>query len=105
MCFRRGLDKQVSDLGEKLGKPVCATGDVHYLNKYEKRKRQMLLEGSRGRHFKAKEEDGEHLYFRTTREMLKKFEHLGKDIARKIVIENPNNTAKVEAAVNPFRRY
>ena len=101
MCFMRGLDKQVSDLGEKLGKPVCATGDVHYLNKYEKRKRQMLLEGSRGRHFKAKEEDGEHLYFRTTREMLKKFEHLGKDIARKIVIENPNNIADIIERIEP----
>ncbi|MEE0969242.1 MAG: PHP domain-containing protein, partial [Clostridia bacterium] len=39
----RNLNRQIVELGEKYGKPVCATCDVHFLNKEDEISRKILL--------------------------------------------------------------
>ena len=85
----RAFNRRVAALGERLGKPVCATGDVHFMEPSEEIYRHILLA--------AKEfEDADQpnpLYFRTTDEMLDEFSYLGESKAREVVIENPQKVA------------
>ncbi|MBQ8109451.1 MAG: PolC-type DNA polymerase III [Clostridia bacterium] len=85
----RDLNRRIVRLGQALGKPVCATGDVHFLNPNDGAYRAILLtkEGYRD----ADEQPP--LYFHTTDEMLSEFSYLGRDVARQVVIENPNAIA------------
>ncbi len=85
----RELNRRIVRLGQAMGKPVCATGDVHFLNPTDSVYRAILLtkEG-----YKDADEQPP-LYFRTTNEMLEEFSYLGRDIARQVVIENPNAIA------------
>ncbi len=85
----RDLNRRVVSLGEQLGRPVCATGDVHFLNPTDGVYRAILLnkEG-----YKDADEQPP-LYFRTTDDMLEEFSYLGRDTARKVVIDAPNAIA------------
>ena len=82
------MNKYFYELGQKLGKIVVATGNSHYLEEREAINRSVLVLGS-GTDRKTFNYDKK-LYFRTTDEMLKEFDYLGKDIAEKVVIENTN---------------
>ena len=81
----RNFNRKVVELGERMGKPICATGDVHFADPEEEIYRHILLA--------AKEfEDADSpnpLYFRTTDEMLEEFSYLGEEMARRVVIDNP----------------
>ena len=46
-------------------------------------------------------ESGEGLYLRTTDQMLDEFSYLGEEVARKVVIENPNRIADAVEIVSP----
>ena len=73
------------ELGHKLGKPVCATGDVHFTDPEEEIYRHILLAAK-----EFDDADSENpLYFRTTDEMLKEFAYLGAETAHEVVIESP----------------
>ena len=94
----RDINRRIYELGKKLGKPVCATCDAHFLNKEDEIYRRILLAG-----MKFKDADKEELiYLRTTDEMLEEFSYLGKEIAEEVVIDNPNKIADLCEKIRPI---
>ncbi len=93
----RDFNRRIVELGDELGKPTVATGDVHFLDPEDEIFRHILLV--------AKEfEDGDKpmpLFFRTTDEMLREFEYLG-DRAEEVVIANPRKIADMCDVVRPL---
>jgi len=93
----RQFNRDIVSLGEKMGKMVVATGDVHFLNPEDEIFRHILL-ATKG--FPDADRPNP-LYFRTTDEMLAEFAYLGEDKAREIVIQNPNLIADMCETVRP----
>ncbi|MCR4620810.1 MAG: PolC-type DNA polymerase III [Clostridiales bacterium] len=97
----KNINIKILELGRRLGKPVVATGDVHFLEEKDAVYRS-VLQSVKGF------EDADRqppLFFRTTGEMLKEFEYLGKDDAKYVVIDAPNQIAdRVERIDNLFMR-
>lgn len=91
-------NRKILELGQKLGKPVVATGDVHFLYPHEAVYRQVLLMGQGF-------EDAAHqppLYLRTTEEMLAEFAYLGPELAKKVVISDPARILEQVEEVSPL---
>ena len=94
----REINRKIYRLGKKLGKPVCATCDAHFVNKEDEVYRRILLAG-----LKMSDADNEMpIYLRTTEEMLEEFSYLGEDIAREVVIENTNKIADMCEYLRPI---
>lgn len=92
------LNITVLKLGQQLGKPVVATGDVHFLEEKDARFREILMAGMG---FKDADNQAP-LYFRTTGQMLKEFDYLPDETAREIVIDNPRKIAESIEYVRPI---
>ena len=92
------INRKIYRLGKKLGKPVCATCDAHFLNKEDEVYRRILLAG-----LKMPDADKEMpIYLRTTEEMLEEFSYLGKDEAYEVVVENTNKIADMCEHLRPI---
>ncbi|EPB98748.1 DNA polymerase III, alpha subunit, Gram-positive type [Lactobacillus delbrueckii subsp. lactis CRL581] len=89
-------------LGKELNKPVVATSDAHYIDKHEAIYRDVLLAAQRGNPNRNKQHPDLHFY--TTQEMLDEFSFMGEDIAKEVVISNPNKiNAMIDEGVQPVQ--
>ena len=95
----KNFNRRMVALAKKLGKPCVATGDVHFLDKEDEIYRRILTVNMSS---EGEGDSGTPLYFRNTREMLDKFEYLGEETAREVVITNPNLIADMTENVRPI---
>ncbi|KAA0547900.1 PolC-type DNA polymerase III [Bacillus sp. BGMRC 2118] len=89
-------------LGDKLGKPVVATGNVHYLEPNDHIYRKILI-GSQGGANPLNRHSLPKVHFRTTNEMLEAFAFLGEEKAKEIVVTNTNKVADMIGDVKPIK--
>lgn len=82
----KDINRTIINLGEQFNKPVVATSDAHYIEPEDGMYRTILMAGQGFKDL----ESNHTLFFRTTQEMLNEFSYLGDEIARRIVIDNPN---------------
>jgi DNA polymerase-3 subunit alpha (Gram-positive type) len=85
----RAFNKRIFAAARRLGKPVAATGDVHFLDPQQEIFRRILLTGKGY----ADADKPMPIYFKTTDEMLEEFSYLGKDACKRAVIDDPARLA------------
>ncbi len=95
----REYNRTVVRLADELGKPVCATGDVHFIEPDDAIYREIIMTGM------GYEDAGEQapLYFKTTDEMLDEFAYLGQERAYEVVVKNPNAIADQVEVIMPVK--
>lgn len=92
------INLKVAELAKKLDKMLIATCDVHFLNAEDSIYRAVIMAG-KGFEDAALQPP---LFLRTTEEMLKEFEYLGKDLAYEAVVKNPRRVAEMVEKFHPI---
>lgn len=90
------INLKVAEIAKKLGKPLVATCDVHFLNPEDSIYRAILM---KGKGFDDAELQPP-LYLRTTEEMLEEFSYLGEELAYEAVVTNPR---KISDSIERFK--
>ena len=85
----REYNRTILRIAKELGKPVCATGDVHFKDPEQEVFRRILLDVKEFKDCDAPLP----IYFKTTDEMLREFSYLGEETAYEVVVKNPNAIA------------
>jgi DNA polymerase-3 subunit alpha (Gram-positive type) len=95
----RQMSRLIIELGRRQDKPICATGDVHFLEEKDAEFRRILMAD-------AGYTDAENqaaLYLRTTEEMLAEFAWLGEHQAEAVVLDGPAAIAdRIDRHLKPF---
>jgi len=94
----REINKNIVRLGEEIKKPVVATCDVHFLDPRDEVFRRIIMAGQGF----SDADNQAPLYLRTTDEMLLEFSYLGEEIARQVVIDNPNKIEQMVEEIKPI---
>ncbi|RXI97971.1 PolC-type DNA polymerase III [Anaerobacillus alkaliphilus] len=92
---------KIVTLGEKLGKPVVATGNVHYLDKNDAIYRKILIASQGGANPLNKQTLPE-VHFRSTDDMLECFDFLGEEKAKEVVVLNTQLIANQIEEIKPI---
>lgn len=110
--------KDIVDASDKLGKICVATGDCHYLSQEDKIFRDVYIAAKavgktrhplnpHSREKMAKKNgydyDNPNQQFRSTSEMLRAFDFLGKEKAKEIVVKNSNLIADMFEEIKPVK--
>ncbi len=93
----KNINRTIIDLGKRNNKLTVATCDVHFMNPEDEVFRRILQAGQGY----GDADDQPPLYFRTTNEMLSEFDYLGDELAKEVVITNPNIIADMIDVVKP----
>ncbi|MBR3861263.1 MAG: PolC-type DNA polymerase III [Oscillospiraceae bacterium] len=86
----RDFNRRIARIARELGKPLVATGDVHFLDPEDEVYRHILLASK-------KFSDADKplpIYFKTTDEMLEEFSYLGAQQCYEAVVANPRAIAE-----------
>ena len=77
-------NRTILNLGRRMGKPVIAASDVHFLDAEDEQYRKILQAAKK---FSDADRDCP-IFFRNTEEMLAEFAYLGEETAKEVVITN-----------------
>ncbi len=92
-------NRRIVALADELGKPTCATCDVHFLDPEDEVYRRIIMAGKGF----DDADDQAPLYLRTTEEMLEEFKYLGEEKAEEVVVTNTNLIANMCEPIAPVR--
>lgn len=94
----QNLNRKVITVADRLGKPVVATCDVHFIDPADSVYRAILMAGQG---FPDADKQAP-LYFRNTNDMLAEFSYLGEETAKEVVITNTNKIADMIENIIPI---
>ncbi|WP_066647539.1 PolC-type DNA polymerase III [Christensenella timonensis] len=94
----RTCNRRIVELGKKLGKPVVATCDVHFLDPQDEYFRRIIFQVQG-----YDDTEQAPLYLRTTDEMLEEFAYLGEKTAYEVVVTNSNKIADMTEEIELFQ--
>ena len=96
----KNINRKIIKLGEKFGKLVVATCDVHFMDPQDEVYRRILMAGQG---FSDCDNQAP-LYLRTTEEMLREFDYIDPEKAYEIVVTNTNKIADMCENVCPISK-